>query len=613
MVVTKIRYTNIVFFWFVLCPVAALPFLEKTGVMSRTATDLYGMALLLTTGCVFFLPKKETKINAADVLLCCFLMICCVKPGLQFDMLLCAKNMSLMLGYIAFRMLPAGATSWLLASALAASLTQSVYGFVQFVDDAESVYRMFRITGSFLNPAHLAFLLSIGTTIAAGMFLFPQHFSVLFPFGKGRLFRVFSIIVSAWLAFVLALTESRTAWIGTFVSVSLLIYLRYVTQRFTEIHRLRSVQATHRTTETEQSKINPELDSGQKLKIILALLLCLLCVGGYALYHYKKDSADGRLLIWKITAEMMVSRPVTGNGEGAFRSDYLYAQATYFAKHPDTPERMLADNTYRPFNEYLRIWYEHGLAGLLLFAAIVCLALLSPAYPVSPVLKAILTVGAIFCFFSYPLEIWCIKVYLLMVLALQAKTLRPFDSAKSINPELTSGKKSKIVNGIYAVVWCTAAACTVFYSLHLHNCQTILKQKTENAAEIFAASYPVWYHNHEYISTYIRLLRREGKNEEALKQMEALARQQPSSGLWCSMGDMHLKEQRCAEAERCYLLAHDMTPAKLAPLQLLLELYTETGQTEKAKKIAKTIVNQPVKVKTNVTDQIKKEAMDVLK
>lgn len=317
------------------------------------------------------------------------------------------------------------------------------------------------------------------------------------------------------------------------------------------------------------------------------------------MYHYKKDSADGRLLIWKITCKMIENRPITGNGAGAFRSDYLYAQAAYFAEHPDAPERMLAGNTFRPFNEYLRILYEHGLVGLLLITLSVYLAIRSSD---SPVLKAVLTSIATICIFSYPLEIWCIKVYWLVALALAAKNLRPLRTVRC----------NFRIQSVYAVFWCATVMMTLFYADHTRGCIQAVQENSEDKEEIFAASYSVLHSNHEYLAMYARFLRREGNIETALKQMEALARLQPSSSLFCNIGNLHFKERRYAEAERCYLLARNMTPAAFAPLQQLMTLYMETGQKDKVRTVAEIIVEQPVKVKTNVTDRIKKEANEFL-
>lgn len=53
------------------------------------------------------------------------------------------------------------------------------------------------------------------------------------------------------------------------------------------------------------------------------------------LYCWKKDSADGRLLVWNCSLEMIVDAPVIGHGHDAFQAKYMDYQAKWLAKHPE--------------------------------------------------------------------------------------------------------------------------------------------------------------------------------------------------------------------------------------------------------------------------------------
>ena len=570
MYVMQRRY--VVIFVLALCPVIALPFFRFGGAMPNTAANLFGMAFMLPAGCIMFLPRNAIQINSADILLSCFLLLCCIPPALRQDIFSCMGYISLLLTYIAFRMFPAGRmTSLLLPAFVISCLMQSVYGFLQNQGYAKSLHPMYPFTGSFYNPAHLSSFLSIGTVLSAGMFLFSRQFSGIFPFVKRRLFQAFALVGGLWLTFILLLANSRAAWAGTLLSVLFLIACKINWRRFPKSLRIASA----------------------------ITVFCLFCAGGYFLYHYKKDSADGRMLIWKITSEMIGRKPVTGNGAGSFRGDYPYAQAAYFAKHPDTPERMLADNTTRPFNEYLRILFEHGIAGLLLLVATGFLVFRSSA---PAVLKAVLLAGAVICLFSYPLEIWCIKTYWIIVLALSVSYIQTIRTIKHILP----------ARCIYAVFTFCMATFILFYANHVRN-YTGRWYQAENLEEMMTSSYPVLRNNHEYLEVYYRFLKRENKNEEAMQQMKALARLSPSSVLFYEMGDLLLQEHQYQEAEQSYMLAYHMMPAAFVPLHRLMKLYVKTGQNDKAKAVAESIIQQPVKVKTNVTDRIKNEAIEILK
>lgn len=92
------------------------------------------------------------------------------------------------------------------------------------------------------------------------------------------------------------------------------------------------------------------------------------------LYHYKQDSADGRLLIWRCTWSVIRESPWIGHGIGGFQARYMDAQADYFKAHPGSPYVMLADNTQAPFNEYLGLLTEFGfVGGIVLLVGVVLL------------------------------------------------------------------------------------------------------------------------------------------------------------------------------------------------------------------------------------------------
>lgn len=87
---------------------------------------------------------------------------------------------------------------------------------------------------------------------------------------------------------------------------------------------------------------------------------CLLVV----LYQFKKDSADGRLLMWKIAGRAILDNPVRGTGSGGFPAAFAKAQADYFSSGQGTEkEKLVAGSPEYAFNEYLQIGMEQGVGG----------------------------------------------------------------------------------------------------------------------------------------------------------------------------------------------------------------------------------------------------------
>ena len=78
----------------------------------------------------------------------------------------------------------------------------------------------------------------------------------------------------------------------------------------------------------------------------------------------KKDSADGRRLMWKIAGRAIAENPWGGCGLGYFGGAFGKAQAAYFATEEATEqEEWVAGSPEYGFNEYLQLGVELGIVG----------------------------------------------------------------------------------------------------------------------------------------------------------------------------------------------------------------------------------------------------------
>lgn len=103
--------------------------------------------------------------------------------------------------------------------------------------------------------------------------------------------------------------------------------------------------------------------------ILGIMLLALTIAAGVGLYNMKRDSADGRRLIWKLSSEMIAEKPL-GYGYGLFEKYYNLEQAKYFARGNYTAtEARNASFVYMPYNDFLEQGVEGGIAGMLLLLA----------------------------------------------------------------------------------------------------------------------------------------------------------------------------------------------------------------------------------------------------
>ena len=84
-----------------------------------------------------------------------------------------------------------------------------------------------------------------------------------------------------------------------------------------------------------------------------------------SIYEDNFSSIDSRLIIWKITIDMIKDKPLFGIGIGSFKNNNQYYQAKYLLNNTKyLKSRMQLLDAH---NEYLQIWVELGLIGLLIF------------------------------------------------------------------------------------------------------------------------------------------------------------------------------------------------------------------------------------------------------
>ena len=99
-------------------------------------------------------------------------------------------------------------------------------------------------------------------------------------------------------------------------------------------------------------------------------------IAGIRLYNMKRDSADGRLLIWKLSAEMIAERP-QGYGYGLFEKEYNLRQSEYFRnnKGATVTERRNGGFVAMAYNDYLEHGVQGGVVGMFFLAAFYILIL----------------------------------------------------------------------------------------------------------------------------------------------------------------------------------------------------------------------------------------------
>lgn len=210
------------------------------------------------------------------------------------------------------------------------STVESLYCFLQLLGICKSHNELFRVTGSYNNPNVTAIFLALTTPVF--LYFFGKKFKWLI--------RISFVI----LLITLLLLKCRAAFIGTIISVVFFYGMEY--NLFSWI---------------KNNKSKPTA----KALFILSILI-IIPLSSY-LYNAKKDSADGRKFIWKVSAVMALEKPLTGYGYGYFEKEYNLYQAGYIKNGKATPEELKnAGPVIMPHNELLHNVFEGGFIGLLL-------------------------------------------------------------------------------------------------------------------------------------------------------------------------------------------------------------------------------------------------------
>jgi len=340
--------------------------------------------------------------------------------------------------------------------------------------------------------------------------------------------------------------------------------------------------------------------------------MMLLIAAGSTLYHYKKDSADGRLLIWRVAADMALEKPFVGYGINGFADHYMSFQERYFSKNPDTPFAQLADENVYAFNEPLRIYVEQGVAGLLLFSFLIFsvfrLAVKSnlrnklPDINVFPVSAAVLCTLFVFGCFSYPLAIFPLKFLTVFFAAIAASYGKPI-VRNNYSPFVTQRLLPFVT--IFAGIFIMATyigyvSPNVIAYRAWNNALREYNFNKTNAVHSIKQVFPHLDHNKVFLITYGKAMNGAGLYDEAIKALERADSLAPSYAGLLETGISYENSGKYDKAEHAWQRASRMIPSRFMPGYLQLKMYRAKGDTVKARKMAEVLLTK--KVKTDSPD-----------
>jgi len=245
----------------------------------------------------------------------------------------------------------------IVATVIIVGSLMGIYGFLQYqgIDFAfwsKNVGRQ-QVFGLFGNVNYFAEYIIVPLTIAVPLFFAVKH----------RIIKILLFIGIIFMGSSLVLTFTRSSYLAFGMALLLMFLLFILREGITQIF------------------------SNYRKIIIFFLVLVIIASAmifipnplnerGTVLYKIKArtsihqltqgSSIARRIAIWKFTWMMIEDNPILGSGLGTFQYNSLRYQAEFF-QQGDTRDRYPYGIADKAHNEYLQLWAELGIIGLVIF------------------------------------------------------------------------------------------------------------------------------------------------------------------------------------------------------------------------------------------------------
>ncbi|WP_298487555.1 O-antigen ligase family protein [uncultured Maribacter sp.] len=579
----------------------------NSTVTSKFIYFSYFLLALLIPFILHFLRLKKIKLSKLDGFLVSFILYITVNRYIiQGDYSFSIRYLELLglsLLYCILRSIKPHNFYWLFLAIVISGTIQAIYGNLQLLGYFASNHSGFNITGSFFNPGPYGGFLVCVWILALGMYLFKENIihkikgefdnkSKYYINTVTYLFNYIPLVGLATTLLVIPATQSRAAWVALLLGSLFLLIIK---------HKIKS------------GIFKPQTKIRKAISILL--VFSILASMFYGAYHFKKNSADGRLLVWKVSANIVADYPVFGVGFDRFMAHYMNYQASYFLNDLASNEVELAGNTRYAFNEFIQLIVENGLVGgvllLLLIYGIVTIKIMSSNKEISYIIKSVLIGIGIFASFSYPMQILPVKCILVLLLALIANI--------DVQKKAIGLFMKKRIQIVYKISFLTCGVFLLFFGI------TTLKKFTIGFKTWKEASYSfnnelyntsvkeyesvltIFHNNGVFLEQYGQALGFNGQHEKALLFLALAEKHVNSNVQQTTLGDNFKRLTKYKDAEMAYVKASKMIPNLLYPNYLLAKLYNESGQKEKAIKMANKVLKMPVKIHSNAVTEINNE------
>ncbi len=518
----------------------------------------------------------------------------------------------------------------LISFLLITGLVESIWGLKQLYGFSVSQHSLFKTTGSFFNPGPYAGYLAVifpmalyymvrgagqkakgaGRRIRICQILHPVPGTLrLAPFVFDLWLQILGCITGIAILLILPATMSRASWLAA-IGGSLVAGVAYCSNRL----HFRKHYIQHKKT----------------VWIAGSIGLLLLCAGLAGLYLLKKDSADGRALMWKVAFNAIPHHP-WGVGLGNFSGTYGEEQALYFASgQASEQDEFVAGSPEYGFNEYLQICIEWGIIPFLLLMAIIIRTLYIGYKQKQIAVTSALVSLLIFAGMSYPFSVLPFAIILVSLLAAihsaqgagyKAKGTRC--RAQGLTNFYPAPCTLRLVPRILRLTPLAFGPifCFILTALCLYNRYPVYDAyKKWNAERIYynaglykdvandyESIYPYLNDQIQFLFEYAQSLSKSEQFARSNAVLDKAVKISCDPMLYNIMGKNHQALKNYEQAEKWYVKSTLITPNRLYPWYLLAKLYHEMGCRDKVLAMAVIVQTKEPKVHSQAIDEMREE------
>lgn len=470
-------------------------------------------------------------------------------------------------------------------------MIEAIWGLMQLYGFSSSQHSFFKITGSFFNPGPYAgylamifsvafyFLLSDYRVLKKHQYLYLKPFFIRWSI---------SLITLISILLILPATMSRASWIAAICGCSAVGLFYLFRKRATGVKRyLNKYQ--------------------KKIPLVVLPTMIFIIISFFSIYNLKKDSADGRVLIWKTSMQVILEHPL-GVGLANFSGAYGDAQSDYFASgEGTTQEKLVAGSPKYAFNDYFQLCIELGIIPFLVFVSVIASAIYIGVKRKKNAPLAGLIALLVFSAMSYPLNLLPFVIAFVFLLALCLSK----GSKKEVSIKGLIGINLSFLIILFVVASCLYHRYPTYDAYKRWNKVKSLNRGYLHEEGIYKKLHLYLGHEIPFLFEYAQSLFDADKFEESNAVLVKAIKISCDPMLYNLMGRNNQALKNYCEAENNYIKAANIVPSRLYPYYLLAKLYKQMGRPEKICQIAEIMETKEVKVYSPAIYEMISEIRDI--